>query len=199
MENANVLAQYAAICQAHRLVPIVEPEILMDGDHDLERAVEATQRVLAAVYKALHDHRVYLEGTLLKPNMVCPGQDCKKKYTPQEIAQATVTVLQRTVPVSVPGITFLSGGQSEEEATIHLDAMNRLPGKKPWALTFSYGRALQATVLKTWHGKEENWHAAQKALLVRAKANSEAALGKYEGGAAGADASESLYVKNYSY
>jgi fructose-bisphosphate aldolase class I len=199
MENANVLAQYAAVCQAHRLVPIVEPEILMDGDHDLERAVEATQRVLAAVYKALQDHRVFLEGTLLKPNMVCPGQDCKKKYTPQQIAQATVTVLQRTVPVAVAGITFLSGGQSEEEATIHLDAMNKLPGKKPWALTFSYGRALQSTVLKTWKGSEENWHAAQKALMVRAKANSEASVGKYEGGAAGAGASESLYVTNYSY
>jgi len=199
LENANVLAQYAAICQAHRLVPIVEPEILMDGDHDLERAVEVTQHVLATVYKALHDHRVFLEGTLLKPNMVCPGQDCPKKYTPQQIAHATVTVLKRTVPAAVPGITFLSGGQSEEEATIHLDAMNKLPGHKPWALTFSYGRALQASVLKAWKGKEENWKAAQAVLRVRAKANSEAALGKYEGGAAGGDASESLYVKNYSY
>jgi fructose-bisphosphate aldolase class I len=113
-ENANVLAQYAAVCQQNRLVPIVEPEILMDGDHDLERAVEVTQHVLATVYKKLHDHRVFLEGTLLKPNMVCPGQDCPKKYTPEDIAHATVTVLRRTVPAAVPGITFLSGGQSEE-------------------------------------------------------------------------------------
>lgn len=199
LENANVLAQYAAICQAHRLVPIVEPEILMDGDHDLEKAVEVTTHVLAVVYKALHDHRVFLEGTLLKPNMVCPGQDCPKKYTPEDIGRATVTVLQRTVPVSVPGVTFLSGGQSEEDATIHLNAMNLIAAKKPWALTFSYGRALQATVLKTWKGEQCNWDAAQKALVVRAKANSLASQGKYEGGAAGSSAGESLYVKNYSY
>lgn len=198
-ENANVLAQYAAVCQAHRLVPIVEPEILMDGDHDLDRAVEATQKVLVATYKALQDHRVFLEGTLLKPNMVCPGKDCQKKYTPEDIARATLTVLQRTVPVAVPGITFLSGGQSEEEATVHLNAMNKIDDKKPWALTFSYGRALQATVLKKWSGKTENVAEAQKALLVRAKANSEASVGKYEGGASDGSAGESLYVKNYSY
>jgi len=198
-ENANVLARYASICQANRIVPIVEPEILMDGDHDLERAVEVTQTVLAAVYKKLQDHHVFLEGTLLKPNMVCPGQDCKKKYTPQEIAEATVTVLQRTVPVSVPGVTFLSGGQSEEEATEHLNAINRVPGKKPWALTFSYGRALQATVLKTWIGKFENLRFAQKAFVVRAKANSEACQGKYEGAKTGSTAHESLYVKDYKY
>eukprot|EP00842_Homolaphlyctis_polyrhiza_P001960 jgi/Hompol1/2765/HPOL_001547-RA len=199
IENANVLARYASICQQNGLCPIVEPEILMDGDHDLETAVESTQTVLAAVYKALADHKIFLEGTLLKPNMVCPGQDCPIKYTPADIARATVTVLRRTVPAAVPGITFLSGGQSEEEATVHLNEMNRVPEVRPWALTFSYGRALQATVLKVWGGKKENFAAAQKALLVRAKANSEAALGKYHGDAAGSGASESLYVKDYKY
>ncbi|EGF80173.1 hypothetical protein BATDEDRAFT_35107 [Batrachochytrium dendrobatidis JAM81] len=199
IENANVLARYASICQQNGLCPIVEPEILMDGDHDLETAVEAAQTVLAAVYKALADHKVFLEGTLLKPNMVCPGADCKTKYSPADIARATVTVLRRTVPAAVPGITFLSGGQSEEEATVHLNEMNKVPEVRPWALTFSYGRALQATVLKVWAGKTENIPAAQKALLVRAKANSEAALGKYKGDAAGTGATESLYVKDYKY
>ncbi|KAJ3112283.1 Fructose-bisphosphate aldolase 5, cytosolic [Phlyctochytrium bullatum] len=198
-ENANVLARYAAICQSEGLVPIVEPEILMDGSHDLERAIQATEDVLAAVYKALNLHHIYLEGTLLKPNMVCPGQDCPIKYTPEQIGEATITVLRRTVPAAVPGVTFLSGGQSEEEATLHLNAMNKIPGPKPWSLTFSYGRALQATVIKTWAGKKENVAAAQAALLVRAKANSEASLGKYTGSGAGASASESLYVKDYKY
>jgi fructose-bisphosphate aldolase class I len=168
-ENAQVLARYASICQENGLVPIVEPEILMDGDHDLERAVQVATDVLSTVYHKLVEHRVFLEGTLLKPNMVCPGQDCKKKYTPEEIALATVTVLRRTVPAAVPGITFLSGGQSEEEATVHLNAINKVPGPKPWSLTFSYGRALQATVLKVWKGKDENVDEAMKALLVRAK------------------------------
>ncbi|KAJ1965873.1 Fructose-bisphosphate aldolase 5, cytosolic [Dispira parvispora] len=198
-ENAHVLARYASICQANNIVPIVEPEILMDGSHDLEVAKEVTERVLAAVYKKLNEHHVYLEGTLLKPNMVCPGQDCPIKYTPQDIAAATVQVLRRTVPAAVPGITFLSGGQSEEEATIHLNEMNKLSEVTPWALTFSYGRALQSTVLKTWVGSPENVKAAQDALIVRCQANSQAALGKYQGGAGGAAASESLYVKNYKY
>lgn len=198
-ENANVLARYASICQANRIVPIVEPEILMDGYHDLERAVYVTEKVLAAVYKKLSLHHVYLEGTLLKPNMVCPGADCPKKYTPEEIGAATVTVLRRTVPAAVPGITFLSGGQSEENATLHLDAMNKVPALKPWALTFSYGRALQATVLKVWKGQIDNVKAAQVALMVRSKANSEACQGIYSGCVASAEASKSLYVKNYSY
>ncbi|KAJ3080864.1 hypothetical protein HK102_002754 [Quaeritorhiza haematococci] len=198
-ENANVLARYASICQSEGLCPIVEPEILMDGDHDLETAMEVTEKVLAAVYKKLNDHHIYLEGTLLKPNMVCPGQDCPKKYTPEQIGEATVLVLRRTVPAAVPGVTFLSGGQSEEEATLHLNAMNKVNLVKPWSLTFSYGRALQATVLKVWSGKKENVAAAQKALLVRAKANSEAALGQYKGDAANTSASESLYVKDYKY
>ncbi|XXQ36101.1 Fructose-bisphosphate aldolase [Plasmodiophora brassicae] len=198
IENANVLARYASICQANGLVPIVEPEILMDGDHDLVRAMDATSAVLTAVYAALAEHHVYLEGTLLKPNMVCPGQDCKIKYTPEQIAHATVTVLRRTVPAAVPGITFLSGGQSEVEATQHLNAINRVDLCRPWALTFSYGRALQSTVQKTWAGKSENVAAAQKALLHRAQLNSQACLGKYET-KEGGDAAGSLYQANYKY
>lgn len=196
-DNAKVLARYAQICQINGLVPIVEPEILMDGDHDLAHAVSVTERVLSATYKALQDHHVYLEGTLLKPNMVCPGNDCPTKYTPADVGFATVTVLQRTVPVAVPGVTFLSGGQSEEEATLHLDAMNRVQGKKPWALTFSFGRALQSSVLKAWKGDAANVPEAQRMLLVRAKANSQASLGQYEGGAEGS--TQSLFVANYTY
>ena len=201
-ENANVLARYAAICQANGLVPIVEPEILMDGDHDLQTAVHATQMVLSAVYKKLVDHHVYLEGTLLKPNMVCPGVDCKTTYSPRDIACATVTVLRRTVPAAVPGITFLSGGQSEEEATQNLNAINSL-GPQPWALTFSYGRALQHSVLKAWQGKHDCTKVAQQALLQRAAANGAAALGTYSSGvsksAAAAASSERMFIQNYSY
>lgn len=181
------------------MVPIVEPEILMDGDHDLERAVEVATKVLSTVYQRLHEHHVFLEGTLLKPNMVCPGADCPTKYTPADIALATVSVLRRTVPAAVPGVTFLSGGQSEEEATIHLNEMNKVELLRPWSLTFSYGRALQATVLSTWKGEDSKISAAQEALLVRAKANSEASMGKYGGGAGGDHAKQSLYVKNYKY
>ena len=130
---------------------------------------------------------------------MCPGQDCPVKYSPVDVAKATVTVLRRTVPPAVPGVTFLSGGQSEEDATIHLNEMNKVPGPKPWSLTFSYGRALQATVIKTWAGKVENVDAAKKALLLRARSNSEASLGKYTGSGAGSGASESLYVKDYKY
>ena len=193
LENANVLARYASICQSARIVPIVEPEILPDGDHDLARCQQVTEEVLAAVYKvkfrlpysvhfpiyglfywvfefqALADHHVYLEGTLLKPNMVTPGQSCPKKAAPMEIAAATVTALSRTVPPAVPGITFLSGGQSEEEASVNLDAINKFPGKKPWALTFSYGRALQASVLRAWGGKADQVAAGQEELIKRAK------------------------------
>lgn len=169
LENANVLARYASICQANGIVPIVEPEILPDGDHDLERGQKVTETVLAAVYKALNDHHVYLEGTLLKPNMVTPGQSCPKRATPQEVGLATVTALRRTVPAAVPGVTFLSGGQSEEEASVNLNAINQVPLLRPWALTFSYGRALQASVLRAWAGKKENIAAGQQELLKRAK------------------------------
>jgi fructose-bisphosphate aldolase class I len=199
LENANVLARYASICQANGLVPIVEPEVLQDGDHDLERCQKVTEQTLAYVYKALADHHVYLEGTLLKPNMVTPGQSCAKKVSPQDIARATVTALQRSVPPAVPGIVFLSGGQSEVDASINLNAINQYKGKKPWALSFSYGRALQASVLKAWQGKSENVKTAQKVFYTRAKANGLATLGKYESEDATSAASESLFVEKHQY
>lgn len=199
LENANVLARYASICQQNGLVPIVEPEVLPDGDHDLETAQRVTEQVLAFVYKALADHHVFLEGTLLKPNMVTAGQSCTKKYTPEQIGLATVTALQRTVPAAVAGVTFLSGGQSEEDATVNLNAINATPGRKPWALTFSYGRALQASVLAAWKGLPDSVKAGQEELLKRAKANGDAALGKYGGGSAGAAGGQSLFVANHSY
>uniref|UniRef100_A0A8D0ER55 Fructose-bisphosphate aldolase n=1 Tax=Strix occidentalis caurina TaxID=311401 RepID=A0A8D0ER55_STROC len=181
LENANVLARYASICQQNGIVPIVEPEILPDGDHDLKHCQYITEKVLAAVYKALSDHHVYLEGTLLKPNMVTPGHACTKKYSPEEIAMATVTALRRTVPPAVPGITFLSGGQSEEEASLNLNAINRCPLARPWALTFSYGRALQASALKAWAGKKDNTKAAQEEYVKRALVGPCHLLGDTEG------------------
>eukprot|EP00471_Norrisiella_sphaerica_P006765 CAMPEP_0184480110 /NCGR_PEP_ID=MMETSP0113_2-20130426/1613_1 /TAXON_ID=91329 /ORGANISM="Norrisiella sphaerica, Strain BC52" /LENGTH=378 /DNA_ID=CAMNT_0026858383 /DNA_START=18 /DNA_END=1154 /DNA_ORIENTATION=+ len=200
-ETAHSLARYAAICQNNGLVPIVEPEILMDGDHDLATAQKWTEIVVSACYSALRLQGVLLEGTLLKPNMVLPGASCKKRYTPADNAAATVTALQRSVPVAVPGITFLSGGQGEEDATIMLNALNQPGlGYRPWSLTFSYGRALQKSVLAAWKGKKENVPAAQKMLLLRARANGDANLGKYTGYAANSgEASKSLYVKNYAY
>ncbi|XP_064819739.1 fructose-bisphosphate aldolase C-like [Oncorhynchus masou masou] len=177
MENANVLARYASICQQNGIVPIVEPEILPDGDHDLKRCQYITEKVLSAVYKALSDHHVYLEGTLLKPNMVTPGHSCPQKYTNEEIAMATVTALRRTVPPAVTGVTFLSGGQSEEEASINLNAINTCPLGKPWALTFSYGRALQASALNAWRGERDNEKAAAEEFLKRAEVNGLAAQG----------------------
>ncbi|KAI8441959.1 hypothetical protein MSG28_005630 [Choristoneura fumiferana] len=146
-----------------------EDECTTQGEHDLDRAQKVTEVVLAAVYKALSDHHVYLEGTLLKPNMVTAGQACKKTYTPMDIGRATVTALLRTVPAAVPGVTFLSGGQSEEEASVNLNAINTVDLKRPWALTFSYGRALQASVLRAWAGKTENVLPGQQELLKRAK------------------------------
>ncbi|KRX83052.1 Fructose-bisphosphate aldolase 1 [Trichinella sp. T6] len=199
METANVLARYASICQQNGLVPIVEPETLPDGDHDLARCQKVTETVLAYTYKALSDHHVFLEGTLLKPNMVTPGQSCPVRATPEEIGLATVTALQRTVPAAVPGVVFLSGGQSEEEATVNLNAINQVQGKKPWALTFSYGRALQATVLATWKGQPENVQAAQAEFIKRAKANGLAAQGKYTGQYASNKSKESLFVAGHAY
>lgn len=194
--DARILTNHIAIC-SFSLVPIVEPEILVDGLHSIEKCAEVTEKVLAACYKALNDQNVLLEGTLLKPNMVTPGSDAEK-VSPEVVAQYTVRTLQRTVPPAVPGIVFLSGGQSEEEATRNLNAMNALKTTKPWTLSFSFGRALQATVLKTWGGKKENVKAAQDALHVRAKANSEATLGTYGGSSTG-EGTESLHVKNYVY
>lgn len=202
-EIAQVLARYASICQQNGLVPIVEPETLPDGEHDLARCQKITETVLAYTYKALNDHHVFLEGTLLKPNMVTPGQaHTQNKYSHEDIAKATVTALQRTVPAAVPGVVFLSGGQSEEDATRNLNAINQYQGKKPWALTFSYGRALQASCLNTWGGKPENIPAAQAVLLKRARANSLASVGQYSPDAsdeATAAAAQSLFVANHAY
>jgi fructose-bisphosphate aldolase class I len=200
-EVAQVLARYASICQQNGLVPIVEPETLPDGEHDLARCQKVTEVVLAYTYKALNDHHVFLEGTLLKPNMVTPGQSCKTSFSNAEIGQATVTALQRTVPAAVPGVVFLSGGQSEEDATLNLNAINACHGKKPWALTFSYGRALQASTLAAWGGKPENVEKAQEVLLNRAKANSLAAVGKYHASLIDsvAAAAKSLFVADHAY
>jgi len=198
LENANVLARYAATCQAAGLVPIVEPEVLCDGDHSLDRCQKVTETVLAAVYKALNDHHVYLEGTLLKPNMVTPGQACPSKATPAEVGRATVTALSRTVPPAMPGVVFLSGGQSEEEASVNLNAINQFSGApKPWSLSFSFGRALQASCLKAWAGKDVA--AGQDELLKRAEINGQAALGKYGGGGAGAAGAASNFVQKHTY
>lgn len=199
-ETANTLASYAALCQANGLVPVVEPEILMDGEHSLEICQYWTEQVVSACYRSLIEARVVLEGTLLKPNMVLPGKQCKEQVSVERAAAATVQALQRTTPPAVPGITFLSGGQSEEEASLHLNAMNAQNlGARPWRLSFSYGRALQKTVLKVWSGKKENVQKAQQALLVRARANGLASVGKYTGDANSATASQSSYVKDYKY
>ena len=176
--NAHALARYAALSQEAGLVPIVEPEVLMDGDHTIQRCEAVTETTLKSVYFHLHAHRVVLEGTLLKPNMVLSGKDCAEQAGVTEVAEATVRTLVRCVPAAVPGVVFLSGGQSAEDATAHLSAMNAI-GKLPWELSFSYGRALQAPALDAWHGKSENVKAAQQAYHHRAKLNSAARSGKY--------------------
>jgi fructose-bisphosphate aldolase, class I len=176
--NAHALARYAALCQEAGLVPIVEPEVLQDGTHTIEQSAKATGRVLQAVYTELHDQRVDFRGTLLKPNMVLSGYDATSRAGVDEVAAATLEVFYRHVPAAVPGIVFLSGGQSDEDATAHLNAMNRR-GPHPWQLSFSYGRALQAPALKAWGGKPENVEAAQRAYYHRAKMNGAARTGMY--------------------
>jgi fructose-bisphosphate aldolase class I len=177
--NAHALARYAALCQAAQIVPIVEPEVLMDGDHDAGRCEEATHLVLQIVYQELFEQRVALEGTILKPNMIVAGKKSAKQASVAEVADRTIRVLKRTVPAAVPGIAFLSGGQTDEQATAHLDAMNKL-GPLPWSLTFSYGRALQAAPQKAWSGKRENVAAAQRAFTHRARMNALAARGQWK-------------------
>ncbi len=177
--NAHALARYAALCQAAQIVPIVEPEVLMDGDHDIDRCVEVTEFMLKETFQQLYYQRVALEGIVLKPNMAVPGKKSAKKVSVQEVAERTVRMLKDCVPASVPGIAFLSGGQSDEEATAHLDAMNKIGGL-PWKLTFSYGRALQAAPQKAWSGKSENVAAAQRAFAHRAKMNGLASLGQWK-------------------
>ena len=177
--NAHALARYAALCQAAQIVPIVEPEVLMDGDHNIERCYDVTKRVLNKTFQELRVQRVALEGMVLKPNMVVPGKKSPKQASVEEVAERTVRLLKNCVPAAVPGIAFLSGGQSDEDATAHLDAMNRIGGL-PWPLTFSYGRALQAAPQKAWSGKAENTAAGQRALIHRARMNSLASKGEWK-------------------
>jgi fructose-bisphosphate aldolase, class I len=179
--NAHALARYAALCQQANIVPIVEPEVLMDGDHDIDRCYDVTEWALKETFQELYYAGVKLEGMVLKPNMAIAGKKAAKRAGVQEVAEKTVRMLKNCVPPSVPGIAFLSGGQSDEEATAHLDAMNKL-GPLPWALTFSYGRALQAAPQKAWGGKKENVAAAQRAFAHRARMNGLAALGKWAHG-----------------
>jgi len=177
--NAHALARYAALCQDEDIVPIVEPEVLMDGDHDIERCYQVTELMLKIQFEELYFQRVTLEGMVLKPNMVVPGKKSAKRASVEEVAEKTVRVLKSCVSACVPGIAFLSGGQSDEEATAHLDAINKL-GPLPWHVTFSYGRALQAAPQKAWSGKAENVAAAQRAFGHRAKMNGLAALGQWK-------------------
>ena len=176
--NGHALARYAALCQEAGLVPIVEPEVLMDGAHSIDECADATRRTLTALFSELSDHQVQLSGTLLKTNMVLSGKDASQQASVEEVAQRTVEVLKDTVPGEIPGIVFLSGGQSDELATAHLNAMNVL-GSAPWALSFSYGRALQAPSLKAWKGESSNVEAGRKALLHRARLNAAACAGSY--------------------
>ena len=176
--NAHALARYAALSQEAGLVPIVEPEVLMDGDHTIERSFEVSSHTLHAVFTELRDQRVHPEGILLKPNMVLSGYECPEQASHEQVAAETIRCFKRHVPAAVPGIVFLSGGQSDEDATANLNAMNAL-GEHPWQLSFSYGRALQAPALKAWGGKEENVEAAQRAYYHRAKMNSAARTGMY--------------------
>jgi fructose-bisphosphate aldolase, class I len=177
--NADALARYAAICQEQGVVPIVEPEVLMDGPHAIERCEEATGNVLHAVFDALFEQKVILEDMLLKPNMVISGKKCAAQTTVRDVAVATLRCLRRHVPAAVPGIVFLSGGQDHLVATAHLSAINALEAPKPWTLSFSYGRALQDEALQAWHGRHENLDAGQRAFYHRARCDSAAALGRY--------------------
>ena len=177
--NAEMLARYAAICQAEGFVPIVEPEVLIDGDHSIERSAEVIETVLHTVFHALHRHKVILECIVLKPSMVTPGKDLPDRASPEQVAEATIKVFRRAVPAAVPGINFLSGGQTPEEATANLNAMNAMFINPPWELSFSFGRALQEPALKAWLGKTENAAATQQALYQRALLNGAARTGKY--------------------
>ena len=177
--NAHALARYAALCQEQDLVPIVEPEVLIDGDHSIERCYEVTEQTLHSTFDQLHEHHVEFSGMLLKPNMVISGKDAPQQAGVEEVARATVECLLRTVPAAVPGIVFLSGGQSDRQATAHLNAMNALYENLPWELSFSYARALQDLPMKTWKGDPSNVEEAQKAFYHRAKMNSAARSGSY--------------------
>jgi fructose-bisphosphate aldolase, class I len=178
--NTHALARYAALCQEAGIVPIVEPEVLMDGNHTLERCFDITENTLLSLFNALYQQRVRVEHTILKASMVIAGKDCPQQASVQQVAEATIRCLKRTVPAALPGIVFLSGGQSDVLATAHLNAMNAAGAALPWPLSFSYGRALQAPALKTWKGQAANVAAAQKALYHRSKCNSAACFGRYK-------------------
>merc|ERR1712029_213497 len=197
-EAAWGLARYARVCQETGLVPIVEPEVLIDGDHDQQTTAKVQERLISTVYKFLEENNVMLEGTLLKPAMTVSGVDAKTKPSPEEVAQMTVQTLERVIPPAMPGVTFLSGGISVEDASIYLNEINKLNRKGPWAMTFSFSRAMQSSCIKKWAGKKENKEEAQKQLLARAQANSEASKGEYIPGSQVSDEA-SLYVKNYVY
>ena len=188
--NAHALARYASLCQEQEFVPIVEPEVLMDGSHTIERCEEVTGVVLHAVFHALFEQGVVLEGILLKPNMVIAGKECTRQASVEEVAAATMGCLRRHVPAAVPGIVFLSGGQQARLATAHLNAINRLPSPKPWKISFSYGRALQDPALEAWRGRDENLAAGQRAFHHRARLNGAASVGKYTGGMEAASPSD---------
>jgi fructose-bisphosphate aldolase class I len=177
--NAHALARYGALCQEQDLVPIVEPEVLMEGSHSIERCEEVTGTVLRAVFDALFEQGVAVEQMLLKPNMVVPGMQSTKPASVQEVATATLRCLRRHVPAAVPGVVFLSGGQDDRVATAHLNAINRLPGPRPWRVSFSYGRALQDPALEAWHGRDENLDIGRQALYQRARCNGAASRGEY--------------------
>ena len=179
MPTAHALGRYAALCQEQELVPIIEPEVLMDGPHTIERCEKVTAVVLHAVFHALFEQGVALEGILLKPNMVIAGKECPRQASIEEVAAATLRCLCRHVPAAVPGIVFLSGGQNPRLATAHLNAINRLPGSKPWKISFSYGRALQDPALETWCGQDYNLAAGQRAFRHRARCNGAASIGQY--------------------
>merc|ERR1712003_564507 len=195
---AQDLARYARIRQENGLVPIVEPEILIDGSHDLATTARVQERVLTTVYAKLQDNGVLLEGSLLKPSMTVPGVEAADKSDPKTIAQMTVQTLDRSLPSAMPGVTFLSGGISEEDSSIYLNEINKLERKGAFGLTFSYSRALQSSCIKIWSGKQENYKKAQEQLLARAQANSEASKGEYTPGSQ-PSIEESLFVKNYAY
>ncbi|MCO5559015.1 hypothetical protein L7F22_012606 [Adiantum nelumboides] len=196
-EAAWGLARYAATSQENGLVPIVEPEILLDGEHGIDRTLAVAEKVWNEVFYFLAKNNVMYEGILLKPSMVTPGAECKDRASPEKVAKYTLNMLKRRVPPAVPGIMFLSGGQSEVEATLNLNAMNQSPN--PWHVSFSYARALQNTVLKTWGGNPENVKKAQTSLLIRAKANSLAQLGKYSAEGESEEAKKGMFVAGYTY
>lgn len=197
-EAAHGLSRYARICQEAGLVPIVEPEIMIDGVHEIATTAAVQEKVVSIVYQKLRECGVYMEGTLLKPSMTVAGVDCPNQASPKEVAKMTVQTLERSVPASMPGVVFLSGGLAEEDSSIFLNEINAIDRKGPWALTFSFSRAMQSSAIKAWEGKEENVKEAQALLIARAQANSEASKGEYVAGSQPSNC-ESLYVKNYVY